>query len=303
MKNWTMAAILTLPLMAQTAGSGKVYASDSTVSLAEFGVSFQVPQGWTAAAQDQPGAFRLASADGNLLGFLFLKARVSDSEMNTFFADKTGGILRLEQMPVAGYNKGWVFDFRDAGAGVQGTGRAVLSTSSTAGLVIVMAKTIPPALLAAPAEAWIRALRFTGGAKPADAVQSQANPPAVKHAQSNAPAVPSSNPFSGRQIHGVKSYRGGDYFELTTISLDLCGDGTYSAIIKKESSSTSGTLGPSQKTDHEAGTWSISGATPQWALTLRTSEGLSNSVPIRTTGGLRFGDMPAELLQTMNCHP
>ncbi|MEO8051561.1 MAG: hypothetical protein ABI833_14170 [Acidobacteriota bacterium] len=296
-----MAAILTVPLMAQTPGSGKVYISDSTVSLVEFGVSFQVPQGWTAAAQDQPGAFMLASAAGNVIGFLFFKAKVSDNEMKAFFADKTDGILRLEQTPVAGYNQGWVFDFRDAGVGVQGTGRAVLSTSSTAALVIVMAKTIPPESLAAPAEAWVRALRFAGGAKPVDTAQSQAKAPPVKPAQSNAPTVPAPNPFSGRQIHGVKSYRGGDYFELTTISVDLCVDGTYSAIIKKESSSTSGLLGPSQKTDHETGTWSISGAAPQWALTLRTSEGLSNSVPLRTAGGLRFGDMPAELLQTMNC--
>jgi hypothetical protein len=45
-KNWTMAAILTVPLVAQTPGSGTVYPSGSTVSLAEFGVSFQVPQGW-----------------------------------------------------------------------------------------------------------------------------------------------------------------------------------------------------------------------------------------------------------------
>ena len=301
MKNWTMAAILTVPLVAQTPGSGTVYAPESTVSLAEFGVSFQVPQGWTAAAQDQPGAFRLASADGNLIGFLFFKARVSDSEMKAFFADKTGGILRLEQMPVAGYTQGWVFDFSNAAAGVQGTGRAVLSTSSTAALVIVMAKTIQPALLAAPAEAWIRALRFAGGAKPLDAAQSQAKAPPVKTAPTNTPAVPSPNPFSGRQIHAVKSFRGGDYFELTTISLDLCGDGTYSASIKKESSSTSGTLGPSQKTNREIGNWSISGAAPQWTLTLRTSEGVSNSVPIRTTGGLRYGNMPAQLLQTMNC--
>jgi len=300
-KNWTMGAILTVPLVAQTPGSGTVYPSGSTVSLAEFGVSFKVPQGWTAAAQDQPGALRLASADGNLIGFLFLKAGVSDSEMKAFFADKTGGILRLEQMPVAGYNNGWVFDFRDAGAGVQGTGRAVLSASSTAALVIVMAKAISPALLAAPAETWIRALRFAGGAKPVDAAKSQAKAPTVKPAQSNAPIGPSPNPFSGRQIHAVKSYRGGDYFELTTISLDLCGDGTYSAIMKKESSSTSGTVGPSQKTTRETGSWSISGAAPQWALTLRTSEGQSNSVPIRTAGGLRFGDMPAELLQTINC--
>jgi hypothetical protein len=300
MKNWTMAAILTVPLVAQTPGSGTVYAPESTVSLAEFAVSFEVPQGWTAAAQDQPGAFRLASADGSLIGFLFFKTRVSDSEMKAFFADKTGGILRLEQVPMAGYTQGWVFDFRDAGAGLQGTGWAVLSTSSTAALVIVMANTIQPALLAAPAEAWIRALRFAGGAKPADA-QSQAKAPPVKPAPSNVPAVPSPNPFSGRQIHAVKSYRGSDYFELTTISLDLCGDGTYSAIIKKESSSTSGTLGPSQKTNRETGNWSITGAAPQWALTLRTSEGISNSVPIRTAGGLRYGNMPAELLQTTNC--
>ena len=128
MKNWAMTAILTVPLVAQTPGSGTLYAPQSTVSLTEFGVSFQVPRGWTAAAQDQPGALRLASADGNLIGFLF-KARVSDSEMKAFFADKTGGILRLEQMPVAGYSQGWVFDFRDAGTGVQGTGRAVLSPS------------------------------------------------------------------------------------------------------------------------------------------------------------------------------
>jgi len=301
MKNWTMAAILTVPLVAQTPGSGAVYPAGSTVSLAEFGVSFPVPQGWSAAAQDQPGALRLASADGNLVGFLFFKAGVSDREMKTFFADKTGGILRLEQMPVAGYNNAWVFDFRDAGAGVQGTGRAVLSPSSTAALVIVMARAIQPALLAAPAEAWIRALRFAGGAKPADAPQPQAKAMPPKPTPSNAPAAPSPNPFSGRQIHAVKSYRGGDYSEFTTISLDLCGDGTYSAIIKKESSSTSGTIGPSQKTTRETGSWSISGAAPQWALMLRTSEGLSSSVPIRNAGGLKFGDMPAELLQTANC--
>ncbi len=29
--------------------------------------------------------------------------------------------------------------------------------------------------------------------------------------------------------------------------------------------------------------------------------GLSNTVPIRTAHGLKFGDLPAELLQTMNC--
>jgi hypothetical protein len=236
-----------------------------------------------------------------MAGYLFLKAGVSQSDMKAFFADKTGGIVRMEQTAVAGYKTGWSFDFLDASAGVQGTGRAVLSASSTAALVIVMAKTIPPASLAGPAETWIRALRFTGADKPQETGQSQAAPSPAKPAPSSSLPAPSPNPFSGRQIHAVKTYRGGDYFEQTTISLNLCGDGTYSALIKKDKSSTSGILSPSQKTDRETGNWSISGAAPQWTLTLRTSQGLSSSVPIRTTGGLKFGDMPAELLQTVNC--
>ena len=300
MKNRTIAAfLLTIPAVAQT--PGKVFPAGSTVNLSEFGVSFQVPQGWTSTPQDQAGTFSLSSTDGNSAGFLFLKAGTSQSEMKSFFADKTGGIVRMEQTAVAGYNTGWSFDFVNAGAGVQGTGRAVLSPSSTAALVIVIARTIPPASLGGPAETWIRALRFAGAEKPPDTGPSQAAPLPAKPAPSNPLPASSANPFSGRQIHAVKSYRGGDYFELTTISLDLCGDGTYSALIKNDKSSTSGILGPSQKTDRETGNWSISGTAPQWALTLRTSQGLSSSVPIRTSGGLKFGDMPAELLQTVNC--
>src|SRR5262249_22142874 len=184
MRRWTTAAILlTVRLAAQTPGSGTVYPSMSTVSLADFGVSFQVPQGWTALAKDQPGALVLTSMDGNLIGLLFLKAEVSESEMKGFFADKTEGILRLEHTPVAGYANGWSFDFRDTDEGMQGTGRAVLSTSSAAALVMVMGKGVPPASLAGPAETWIRALRFTAKAKPQDGRQPQARPSQEKPGQ------------------------------------------------------------------------------------------------------------------------
>ena len=290
MKHWMIGAILlAIPLAAQTPNSSQVYAAGATVSLAAFGLSLQVPPGWTAARQEQPGALMLANADGKLMGFLFLKTGVSPGEMKEFFADKTEGILRLEQATVAGYSNAWSFDFRDTEAGVIGTGRAVLGAGSTAALVLVMAKQGTPATLGSAAENWIRALRFASAERP----QTGAQPPA---------GTPAANPFSGRQLRAVKTYRGGDFFQMTTINLNLCGDGTYSAIVKKESSSVSGLLGPSQNTTRETGTWSLAGAAPEWMMTLRTSEGASNQVALRNAPGLRFGDMPAELLQAAaNC--
>jgi hypothetical protein len=80
MKNWTIAALLlTISIAAQTPGT--VLPAGSAVNLSEFGVSFQVPQGWTSTAQDLSGAFGISRTDGNMAGYLFLKAGVSQSDM------------------------------------------------------------------------------------------------------------------------------------------------------------------------------------------------------------------------------
>jgi hypothetical protein len=243
----------------------------------------------------------LASADGNLIGFLFLKAGVSQGEMKEFFADKTQNILRLQQTTVAGYSNAWSFDFRDTKAGVIGTGRAVLGAGSTAALVLVMAKQGAPAALGGAAESWIRALRFAGAGTPQTGSQPAATTQPAP-ATPGAASPPSANPFSGRHIQGVRSYSGGDLFEMTTLSLDLCGDGSYSSIVKRESSSVSGTLSPSQNTTRESGTWSISGAAPEWTITLRNAQGAASAVPVRGANGtVRFGNMAAQVSPAANC--
>jgi len=259
----------------------------STLQLAEFGATLRVPAGWTAAQQEQPGALMLANSDRSVVGFLFLKSGVSESEMAGFFTEKTEGVTRLRQAPMAGYDKAWSFDFLDADLGLGGTGRAALDRSSTAVLVLLVKSAAQTAPLSGAADQWIQAVRF-------NAAQAARPKPAKA-------ATPAASPFSGRHIHAFKSYSGGDYFESTSIHLDLCADGTYAATVRTESSSVSGVLGPSQKTEQENGTWSVSGAAAQWTLTLRTSEGGVNSVPVRTGDGLRFGDMPAQMSAAEGC--
>lgn len=90
------AMLLSVPLAAQTPESRKVYPAASTVNLAEFAVTFQVPQGWTAAAQDQPGALLLANADRSVIGFLFLKSGASESEIKGFLSERRR-LLRIDK--------------------------------------------------------------------------------------------------------------------------------------------------------------------------------------------------------------
>lgn len=289
MRNHFLAAmVLSFPWAAQPQETPA-----STVPLAEFGATLRAPAGWSATPTEQPGALVLSNSDRSMIGFLFLKSGVSEDEMVGFFTEKTEGVTRLRQVTLAGYDKAWSFDFHDADLGVGGTGRAVLDRSSTAVLVLLMKEGTQTPALSGAAEQWIRTVRFNTPQAQAPSTPARAKPKAV--------AAPAASPFAGRHIHGFKSYSGGDYFESKELNLDLCADGTYSATLRTESSSVSGVLGPSRNVEHETGTWSVSGAAPQWTVTLRTSEGASTPIPVRTAGGMKFGDMAAEMSQAAGC--
>lgn len=241
---------------------GQEYTGPQKFELAQLGLSFDLPKGWTGGIP--PGQEIFVMAAPEVEGFIFLSVnQSSQAEITQTMAGQIpldeGMVLIPSATPKTKKNK-VTNTYTVTGTEYSGEGTAIIGPSGVSLLVLA---------LAAPAG-------MDSTKKAANAVIASAKLTKPKAAKSNVGKA-GSGPWDAR-IRGkrlIRFYSGNDYSERETY--DLCADGTY---IRKISMGGTSILGTGNVRDDDRGLWTIKGN----VFTAQTQSGDTWSVELNQVG-------------------